>query len=105
MKIFVDVEKTLGDGIMLIGADDWFEFKDGKRTDNLLGCRLNLVLPGRKFEKINVKIADKKAEEYIKALGENPFLKVELIEPEGTVYYINGKQGLSVEAKDVKIIG
>lgn len=106
MKIYIDVKKTLGTGLMMVGADNWFEFKDGSRSDNLLGCRINLVLPAQKFSQVNVKIADKNADEYAGLLAstEQGYLKVELIEPEGTVYYINGKQGLSIKAKDIKIL-
>lgn len=106
MKIYVDVEKTLTKQIYLVGADDWYEFKDGHRTDNLLGARANLVIPLQKFEKVNVKIADAHAGDLQKLVEDagGAFVSVRLIEPTATVYMMNGKMGISVMAKNVEVV-
>lgn len=106
MKIYVDVEKTLTKQIYLVGADDWYEFKDGHRTDNLLGARANLVIPLQKFEKVNVKIADAHAGDLQKLVEDagGAFVSVRLIEPTATVYMMNGKMGISVTAKNVEVV-
>lgn len=106
MKIYVDVQRTLTDQIYLVGADPWFEFKDGHRTDNLLGARANLVIPLQKFEKVNVKIAGAHAGDLQKLVEDagGAFVSVRLIEPTATVYMMNGKMGISVTAKNVEVV-
>lgn len=106
MKIYVDIDKTLTKQIYMVGADEWFEFKDGHRTDNLLGARANLVLPLQKFAKVNCKIAGVRADDLNKLLEDanSPFISVKLVEPEATVYMMNGKMGVSISAKNIEVM-
>lgn len=106
MKIYVDINKTLGKILYMVGADDWFEFHDGKRTDNLLGARVNIVLPLNKFARVNVKLPNKKSSDLQKTVDDTDggFVQVRLIEPEAIVYMFNGKQGISVTAEDVEFV-
>lgn len=106
MKIYVNIEKTLSNQLYMIGADDWFEFKNGKRTNNLLGARVKLVLPLRKFEKVSVKILSKHAEDFQKNVDDSKsgFVLVKLIDPEAIVYMLNQKMGISIKANDIEVI-
>lgn len=108
MKIFVDVDKTLGSQVYLVAADPWYEYKDSKRTDKVIGARLSLVLPLQKFDKVYVKVAGKNADEYVKAVesADSGFVPVHLINATGTVYLdSNRKQAVSLEAEDVRVVG
>lgn len=106
MKIYVDIEKTLTDNIYLVGADNWYEFVGGKRTDKLLGARARIVLVKNEFEKVNVKIPGKTVAEIQKLVDKSggKFVSVHLVEPEGTVYMFNNRLGISITAKDIEVV-
>lgn len=60
-QIVVDVEKTIGKPPYWLAevSEDW-EYKDNKRTGNLLGHKYIVALPQLAFEKVPVKIPGKK---------------------------------------------
>lgn len=48
--------KSLGDKLWLVDVAAAFEFKDGKRTDNIVGFRYSVALPEKGLDKIDVRI-------------------------------------------------
>lgn len=55
----VDVA-SLGGDFILTDIRPYYEYKDGERTTNLLGYNYSCALPKLKFEKINIKVEQKK---------------------------------------------
>lgn len=50
---------SLGSKLWLVGVTPAYEYKDGRRTENIVGYRYSVALPERNLEKINVKIDGK----------------------------------------------
>ena len=54
--IVIDAYKTVGTDLMLVSVLPAYEYDNGKRTDNILGYKYEVVLPHRAYEKLSVKI-------------------------------------------------
>ena len=48
--------KSLGEKLWLVGVSPAYEYKDGRRTDTILGYRYSVALPERGLDKIDVRI-------------------------------------------------
>lgn len=48
--------KSLGSKLWLVDVIPAYEYKDNRRTDNILGYRYSIALPEKGLEKINVRI-------------------------------------------------
>jgi len=91
--------------IILLGVAPYYEYVDGKKTENLLGYKYNIV-EDKTFEKFSVKIASKapvitpeqidSSKERIKVAFENAFAK-----PYRT---FSGDYDLSVTATGISIV-
>ena len=57
-NIALDLTKSGIDQFLLTGAKAWYEYKDGKRTDNQLGVTYEVAMPHRMLEKISVHVKD-----------------------------------------------
>lgn len=51
--------RSLGSKLWLTDVIPAYEYRDGRRTENIVGYRYTVALPERGFEKINVKIDGK----------------------------------------------
>lgn len=51
--------KSLGQTMLLADISPSYEYKDGERTDNLIGFGYDVVLPAHKMEKLRVKVLNK----------------------------------------------
>lgn len=68
-KLCIDWEKTLAnDSNMLLAVDakKAFKYKDGKRTDEMDGWNITIVVPRLQFEKLTVKVKTLTAEPPVK---------------------------------------
>ena len=48
--------KSLGDKLWLADVSPAYEYKDGKRTDTVLGYRYSVALPEKGLDKVDVRI-------------------------------------------------
>ena len=48
--------KSLGDKLWLVDVSPAYEYKDGKRSDTILGYRYSIALPEHELDKIDVRI-------------------------------------------------
>ena len=48
--------KSLGDKLWLVDVSPAYEYKDGKRTDTVLGYRYSVALPEKGLDKVDVRI-------------------------------------------------
>lgn len=48
--------KSLGSIMLLADITPVYEYKDGEKTDKLVGYRYSVVLPSHKMEKIGIKV-------------------------------------------------
>lgn len=54
--IFIDQEKSGISQFLLTDVRDWIEYKDGKRTDKILGKIYEVAMPKRMLEKMTVHV-------------------------------------------------
>ena len=47
--------KSLGDKLWLVDVSPAYEYKDGKRTDTVLGYRYSVALPEKGLDKVEVR--------------------------------------------------
>lgn len=90
--------KSLGPTMLLADISPSYEYKDGVRTENLVGYGYDIVLPAHKMEKLRVKV-----------LNKTPLIDIDKEEvPVGTQVqfiglevgsYFSKTQGVSVTAK------
>lgn len=91
--------KSLGPTMLLADISPSYEYKDGTRTENLVGYGYDVVLPAHKMEKLRVKVFNK-----------TPLIDIEKGEeiPIGTPVqftnlevgsYFSKTQGVSISAK------
>ena len=91
--------RTLGSSLLLVGISEWREYKDGKRTDTIVGYTYNLVLPDKKFAPFNVKIKGKQLLDVPTDFVEVTFQDLELF-----VYSMNGKINLAARATGISLV-
>ena len=91
--------KSLGDKLWLVDVSPAYEYKDGKRTDTVLGYRYIVALPAHSLEKIGVRIDGKQ-------LMEKPegFIEVEFADLEVTAYESQGHVQLTAKATGISTV-
>lgn len=103
MKYWIDIDKTLGDTLFLVGVVNWFDYVDGIKSNNVKGVKLQVVCVDRNFERISVKVETKDIEKY-KNLVANDKVQIKLINAVGSVYSFNNRSGLSVVSDDIEVL-
>lgn len=91
---------SLGAKKLLVDITPTYEYKDGKRTDNLTGYRYTVALPERGLDKISVRIEGKQ-------LIEKPegFIEVEFADLEVAAYESQGHVQFTAKATGISIVG
>ena len=93
---------SLGSKNLLVDITPAYEYKDGKRTDNLTGYRYTVALPEHGLDKISVRIDGKqlieKPEGYIEV--EFSGLEVNAYESQGHVQFTAKATGISPVRKN-----
>ena len=93
---------SLGSKKLLVDITPAYEYKDGKRTDNLTGYRYTVALPEHGLDKIGVRIDGKqlieKPEGYIEV--EFSGLEVNAYESQGHVQFTARATGISPVRKN-----
>lgn len=104
MKVYVDLDKTISDSFYMLGASPLYDYENGKRTDRVLGSRVQIVLPNNNFDKLNVKIKNRDYHDYLNFINnsQEDFIHVYLVNPVGVAYTYNSRVKLSLSADDVK---
>ena len=95
---------------ILTGKENLFRYENKKRTDEIIGIKLSIVLPGGRLESLTVKIEGEDpltqiTDEQIEASCSSlQLLLVKLIDCKVSVYVINGGMIKTATAKSVQII-
>lgn len=95
--LVIDPKGSLGNRLWLTEISEVREYKDNKRTENIVGHRYIVVLPDRNFEKIAVKIDGKRLLE----MPETGYIDVNFTGLNMTIYWINGQPEVSARATGV----
>lgn len=90
---------SLGAKKLLVDITPAYEYKDGKRTDNLTGYRYTVALPEHGLDKISVRIEGKQ-------LMEKPegFIEVEFADIEVSAYESQGHVQLTAKATGISTV-
>ena len=98
-EIKIDVNRTLGTRFWLVEVSPAYEYKDGVKTDNLVGYRYTVTLPEKNFEKIGVKVPGASVVTEIKGYVEVKFRGLEV-----TPYQSGRDIALSAKAESIEIL-
>lgn len=97
--IVVDAIATLGKRLLVVDVVPSFEYRDGVRTDNIIGYRYITVLPERKMDKLAVKIDGPAQIDAPSGCVEVSYEGLEL-----SVYWARGEYGIAAKATKVKVL-
>ncbi len=90
---------SLGNHLLLVDVAPAYEYKDGLRTDNILGYRYMVAMPEKGLEKISVRIDGRKRMEAPDTYQEVRFDKLEVF-----IYFHLGQPQVGAKAADIHIV-
>ena len=91
--------KSLGDKLWLVDVSPAYEYKDGKRTDTVLGYRYAVALPEKGLDKINVRIdGDKRME------APDGYADVRFDDLEVFIYWSQGQPQVGARATGIHLV-
>lgn len=102
-KIKFPLKEIVGEKGLLIAIAEVFEYKDGKRTDKVIGTRYDVLLQEKKYEQLSIKVMDKPI---ITAKELEGFEKPPIVcfgEVYGKIYLLNNQIKMSVTAQTIYI--
>lgn len=91
--------KSLGDKLWLVDVSPAYEYKDGKRTDTVLGYRYSIALPEKGLDKIDVKIDGQQQVEAPDGYAEVRFDALEVF-----VYWSKGDYHVGAKATGIHLV-
>lgn len=98
--LVIDINKTLGTHFWLLEVAPAYEYKDGVKTNNLVGYRYTVTLPDKNFEKLGVKIPGDPIVTEVEGYLEVKFHGLEVTP------YMSGKDvALSAKAEGIEVLG
>lgn len=100
VDVVIDSKKTVGQNLLLTSARPYYEYNGTKKSDNIIGYKYEIVMPDRRYEKINVKVAGKQR---IDCGETSDCLPVVLENLEIKVYWMSGTYNLTATADDIRI--
>ena len=90
--------RSLGSKFWLVEVLSSYEYKDGKRTDNISAYRYVIALPEKGLEKVNVKIEGKQLLDAPKGYAEVNFNALEVF-----IYWSGGDYQVGAKAKGISL--
>lgn len=100
VDIIIDSEKTVGKNLLLTAIRPYYEYNGAKKSDNIIGYKYEIVMPERKFEKINVKIVGTQRIDFDETSSCLPIILEGL---QLKVYWMSGTYNLTATANNVKV--
>lgn len=95
-NIVIDAQKTIGKNVLLVDVIPAFEYKNGRRTENVVGYRYEIAMPEHKLEKIGVKIDGNQRME-----APNGAVPVRFDDLELYLYWSQGSYQVAARAKGI----
>ena len=91
--------KSLGDKLWLVDVSPAYEYKDGKRTDTVLGYRYSVALPEKGLDKVDVRIDGQQQTE-----ASNGYVEVRFDGLEVFIYWSKGDYHVGAKATGIHIL-
>ena len=91
--------RSLGSKLWLTDVTAAYEYRDNKRTDNVVGYKYSVAMPEKGLDKIAVKIDGKQ-------LVEKPdgYAEVSLTGLEVFIYWLNGQPNVGAKATGISLV-
>lgn len=84
-------------GAMLVNVLPVQEYKDGRKTDTIVGYKYVCVLPGAQYDKAAIKVLNSKKMIEV----EDSAIPVKFIDPVAKIYAINGVYDVAISAAGI----
>ena len=91
--------KSLGEKLWLVGVFPAYEYKDGRRTDTILGYRYSVALPERGLDKIDVRIDGQQQAE-----SPDGYVEVRFDGLEVFIYWSRGDYHVGARANGIHLV-
>lgn len=91
--------KSLGDKLWLVDVSPAYEYKEGKRSDTILGYRYSIALPEHELDKIDVRIDGQQQAEAPNGYEEVRFDNLEVF-----IYWSKGDYHVGAKATGIHIV-
>lgn len=91
--------KSLGDKLWLVDVSPAYEYKDGKRTDTVLGYRYSVALPEKGLDKVDVRIDGQQQMDAPNGYEEVRFDNLEVF-----IYWSKGDYHVGAKATGIHIV-
>ena len=92
--------RSLGSKLWLVDVAPAYEYKDNRRTDNVLGYRYSICLPEKSLEKINVRVDGKQLLEK----PESGYVEVTFTGLEVFIYWQSGQPQVGARASGISLV-
>lgn len=80
-----------------------YEYKDGQRTDKVVGLKVTVVFPSMRYNDLTVTVADP-VDRLSTLLDKGDPLYVEFTGFKARIYTMNGRTGISAKAESVYVV-
>ena len=91
--------KSLGNKLWLVDVSPAYEYKDGKRTDTVLGYRYSVALPEKGLDKVDVRIDGQQQAEAPDGYAEVRFDNLEVV-----IYWSKGDYRVGAKATGIHLV-
>ena len=91
--------RSLGNKLWLVDVAPAYEYKEGKRTDNITGYRYSIALPEKGLDKIDVKIDGPQQMD-----APNGYIEVRFDALEVFVYWSKGDYHVGAKATGIHLV-
>ena len=92
--------RSLGNKLWLVEGTPAYEYKEGRRTENVTGYRYTVALPEKGLEKIGVKVDGAK----LMDAPESGFVEVKFDNLELYFYWSNGQPNVAARATNISLV-
>lgn len=92
--------ESLGGKLWLVDVSPAYEYREGRRTDNVTGYRYSVCMVNKALEKINVRIDGKQLME----APESGYVEVTFTGLEVFIYWQNGQPQVGAKATGIALV-
>lgn len=90
--------KSLGEKLWLVGVSPAYEYRNGQRTDTILGYRYTVALPEKSLEKIDIRIDGQQQME-----TPDGYVEVRFDSLEVSIYWSRGDYHVGAQATGIHL--
>lgn len=104
-KVKFPLEEVVGEKGLLVGVAYVYEYKEGKRTEKVIGTKYDILLIERKYDTLSIKVMDKPIITSKELDNRDIPPTVYFDGVYGKIYSLNNQIKMSVTAEEITLIG